>query len=69
MDFSGKLAIVTGAANGIGAATSRLLLSQGASVFAVDMDRDGLEVLRAGLETTSCPTAPTCPTTPRSSRW
>lgn len=49
MDFSGKLAIVTGAANGIGAATAKLLLERGARVFAVDMDRDGLEVLQASL--------------------
>jgi meso-butanediol dehydrogenase/(S,S)-butanediol dehydrogenase/diacetyl reductase len=49
MDFSGKLAIVTGAANGIGAATAKLLLERGARVFAVDMDREGLDVLKAQL--------------------
>ena len=49
MDFSGKLAIVTGAANGIGAATARLLLERGARVFAVDMNRERLEALKAEL--------------------
>lgn len=49
MDFSGKLAIVTGAANGIGAATARLLVERGARVFAVDMDRERLEALKAEL--------------------
>ena len=49
MDFSGKLAIVTGAANGIGAATAQLLLERGARVFAVDMDRERLEARKAEL--------------------
>jgi meso-butanediol dehydrogenase/(S,S)-butanediol dehydrogenase/diacetyl reductase len=45
MTFDGKIALVTGAASGIGAATTRLLAKQGAKVFAVDVNFVGLEVL------------------------
>ena len=48
--FSGKVAIVTGAASGIGLATVELLHAQGASVVAVDRN-DGVRALaRAGVE-------------------
>jgi NAD(P)-dependent dehydrogenase (short-subunit alcohol dehydrogenase family) len=40
--LDGKVAVVTGAASGIGAATARLLSGQGASVVAVDVDEDGV---------------------------
>jgi 2,3-dihydro-2,3-dihydroxybenzoate dehydrogenase len=39
--MKGKIAMVTGAAGGIGAATVRALASAGASVAAVDQDKDG----------------------------
>lgn len=42
MAFDGKRAIVTGAANGIGAATARLLAERGAKVVAVDVAGDAL---------------------------
>lgn len=45
MRFSGKTAVVTGAASGIGAATARLFASEGAIVFAADIDREGGELL------------------------
>ena len=36
--FTGRVALVTGAASGIGAATVRRLASEGAAVIAVDID-------------------------------
>jgi NAD(P)-dependent dehydrogenase (short-subunit alcohol dehydrogenase family) len=38
-DFSGKLAVVTGGANGIGAATARMLARGGARVAIFDLER------------------------------
>ena len=47
MRFSGKTVIVTGAASGIGAETTRLFASEGATVFASDIDVAGGEKLAA----------------------
>ena len=41
--FQGKVALITGASAGIGAATSRRLAEEGASLFLLDVNRDGLE--------------------------
>lgn len=41
MRFSGKTAVVTGAASGIGAETARLFAREGAVVFAADIDAEG----------------------------
>ena len=41
----GRLAVVTGAASGIGRATALLLAARGAEVLAVDQNTDGLESL------------------------
>jgi len=43
--FDGTLALVTGAASGIGAASARLLASKGAHVFAGDLDLKGVDQL------------------------
>ncbi|PPK98344.1 3-hydroxybutyrate dehydrogenase [Kineococcus xinjiangensis] len=50
LDLSGRTALVTGAAGGIGAAVVARLASAGARVLAADRDRDGLEALTARTE-------------------
>lgn len=48
LDLSGKVAIVTGAASGIGAATAAILIQHGATVCLFDLDAEG--VARAAAE-------------------
>jgi len=43
MDFSGQVAVITGAANGIGRATALAFAARGAKVVAVDRDAAGAE--------------------------
>ena len=43
--FSDKVALVTGGASGIGAATARRLVSEGAQVMVADINRDAAEIL------------------------
>jgi NAD(P)-dependent dehydrogenase (short-subunit alcohol dehydrogenase family) len=45
----GKIALTTGAASGVGAATARRLAAEGAAVHLVDVDADGLERAAAEL--------------------
>lgn len=45
MEFQGKTAIVTGAASGIGAETTKLLIKGGAKVLAADLNETKLKVL------------------------
>src|SRR5215204_4486566 len=47
-DFDGQVALVTGAASGIGLATARLLAARGAQVLVTDRDAKGAE--RAAAE-------------------
>ena len=57
IDHSGRRALVTGAASGIGRAVCASLAGAGAQVVAVDRDADGLASLAAqieGLETATC---------------
>ena len=46
--FSGKVAVVTGGASGIGLAIVRRLLDEGAAVAAGDLNQDGLDALAGG---------------------
>lgn len=47
--FEGRVAVVTGAASGIGLALAQALASEGASVVMADVAADALEVQRAAL--------------------
>lgn len=47
--FDGRIAFVTGAGSGIGRATAELFASEGARIFAVDVDRDCLSEAIADL--------------------
>lgn len=49
MELKGRLAVVTGASGGIGAATARLLAKQGARVVLVARSREALEALADGI--------------------
>lgn len=51
-EFVGKVAIVTGAASGIGEATSRLLAAGGAQLVLVDRDTTNLERVAKDLDAT-----------------
>lgn len=47
--LDGKVVLVTGAANGVGAATARALVDAGASVALLDIDADALREVAAAL--------------------
>jgi NAD(P)-dependent dehydrogenase (short-subunit alcohol dehydrogenase family) len=47
IDFDGAVALVTGGANGIGAAAARRLAAHGARVVVADVDGRGVEVATA----------------------
>ncbi len=49
MEMNGKLAIITGAASGIGAALTRIFVARGARVAAADLDAGKLAALAAEL--------------------
>jgi NAD(P)-dependent dehydrogenase (short-subunit alcohol dehydrogenase family) len=49
MRFAGMTAVVTGGANGIGAATARRLATDGAHVVVVDFDEGSAQALAADI--------------------
>jgi NAD(P)-dependent dehydrogenase (short-subunit alcohol dehydrogenase family) len=49
-DLNGKVALVTGAARGIGLATARALVARGARVVVVDLDAEAAEAAAAQLD-------------------
>lgn len=49
MDWTGRIAVITGAAMGIGAATCRAMAARGATVVGVDRDGEALQRLCAEL--------------------
>ena len=53
--LKGKVAVVTGAAQGMGSATARLLSEKGASVAALDLNGEGAAETVAGLSTPALP--------------
>lgn len=50
--FENRTMIVTGAGSGIGAATVRRLVGEGATVFAADVRKDEVEAIKAELDAT-----------------
>lgn len=49
-DFAGKVAVVTGAASGIGAAIARALAADGAKVLVADLDLAGAEAVAGAIQ-------------------
>jgi NAD(P)-dependent dehydrogenase (short-subunit alcohol dehydrogenase family) len=55
-DFEGKVAVVTGAAGGIGGATARLLADRGATIAMIDKTADGFAPVAAHCQRVSAQT-------------
>ncbi|RKR90386.1 2,3-dihydro-2,3-dihydroxybenzoate dehydrogenase [Micromonospora pisi] len=60
MELMNRVAIVTGAAQGIGAAVARALVEGGARVAVVDVNEDGLDRLVAEFARSGLPVRPYC---------
>ncbi|MDX3099214.1 glucose 1-dehydrogenase [Nonomuraea angiospora] len=57
-DFSGQVAMVTGAAAGMGAATARAFAAAGASVVLTDINQDAVEMTARELSERGCQVLP-----------
>jgi NAD(P)-dependent dehydrogenase (short-subunit alcohol dehydrogenase family) len=55
LDFTGKIAVVTGGANGIGLATARVLTQSGALVWIFDLENERPAEVAALLGANACP--------------
>ena len=53
--IAGKVAVVTGAASGMGRATAALFADEGASVAALDINAEALELVVAEIAAAGCP--------------
>ncbi len=53
MDFSGRIAVITGGASGIGAACATMLAERGARIIVADRDLDRAKALAASLGATA----------------
>ena len=47
--FTDRVALITGAASGVGRATARQMVGEGASVYGVDIDQEGLQSVAGEL--------------------
>jgi NAD(P)-dependent dehydrogenase (short-subunit alcohol dehydrogenase family) len=52
MRFRHKIALITGAASGIGRATAQIIGEEGGTVVGVDVNSDGVEGIMAGIRRT-----------------
>ncbi len=55
MQLEGKIAIITGASSGLGAAAAQALIAKGATVYGLARNNDALTDLRNSLGTNFCP--------------
>jgi len=60
--FDGKIALITGAAGGIGRAAAVRFAAEGARVGLVDVSREGLRESLAAVEKEGAPGSPSRPT-------
>jgi hypothetical protein len=71
-DFTGKVALVTGASSGMGLATAQAFAASGAAVVLADINDQSLQAATAGLRaqgTKPSASDATCPTRSRSPPW
>lgn len=67
-DLTGRTAIVTGAASGIGRATAALLAEAGATVHCADLDDQGVQATAAAITAAGARRTPTASMSPGATR-